>query len=187
MTQEQFDRYFINYRPSLNRLARYLCRNNPDAEDLVQDTFLQGRATYPTLARDASLRLWLRRILCNTFYSRMRTTTAARLRRFGQRNVPLPPETADARYMPHRQFHLTQDIRTIRCLLAKIPATNRIPLVLRVCRNHSYARIARGLGIPVGTVRSRISRARIQFRRLLLPENCRRDEGAAPPSILALE
>ncbi len=77
----------------------------------------------------------------------------------------------------------------IRALLARIPAANRIPMMLRVCRDYSYTRIARGLGIPVGTVRSRISRGRTQFRRLLVADHCRRDSksGADSPSIIALE
>ncbi len=139
-------------------LARWLARSSADAEDIVQDAFLRAYRGFDGL-RGADAKPWLFAIVRNCFIN------AAQKRR---RYVPLPQgdddpgESAfiDAAPDPEQSAIRAGDGRNLNLLIASMPAEFREVLVLREMEDLSYREIARITGAPIGTVMSRLARAR---------------------------
>lgn len=141
---------------SLQRYARALTRDHGRAEDLVHDALLRAMERASTYRDGDNLSGWLRAILHNTFIDQRRRT-AADARRAGDvagtaANEAAPPQDA------HLQL---QD--TMRAFEA-LPDEQRAALYLVAVEDLSYAEAAETLGIPLGTLMSRIGRARAALR-----------------------
>lgn len=143
----------------LYSLAYRLCGNHHDAQDLVQEALLRvrrGLATY----EPRNLEGWLSRIVTTTFLDRVRKQKR-------RPTVPLPEE-------PERVLAGSPDVESeiaardlpghLQRLLAELPPEYRAPVVLKDVIGFSYDEIAEMLGIPLGTVRSRIHRGRGRLR-----------------------
>ena len=144
-------------------LARWLVRNEPDAEDLVQEAYLRAFAHFESF-RGGDGRPWLLTIVRNSFYDRLRKNGVHHHSVFdesihsgGQDFVT--PETS-----------LLEGERTelMREALEELPLGLREVLVLRELEEMSYKEIANITGSPLGTVMSRLSRARQQIQQNLL-------------------
>lgn len=146
------------HAPRLYRMARWLCASEHDAQDVLQETFLaavQGAGRY---RGQASVQTWLRQILVRQ---------AARLwhrdRRWRGR---APAESLDR--LSRTSSSAPVDIRLdLHDALARLAPDFRRVLVLREVEQLSYAEIADVLDVPVGTVESRLHRARQELRRLM--------------------
>ncbi|HEY6434512.1 MAG TPA: sigma-70 family RNA polymerase sigma factor [Acetobacteraceae bacterium] len=154
--------------PSLRRYARALLRDRDQVDDLVHDVIVRALDQLHTRREDGDLRAWLFAIMHNLFISRVRRN---------KRRGPLVSldEAGDDRFgMP-----ATQDGHMLgRDLLRALDALNeeqRSVLLLVTVEDLSYAEVARVLDIPIGTVMSRLSRARDRLRGLM--------EGEAPTAI----
>ncbi|BCY06037.1 RNA polymerase sigma factor [Actinoplanes sp. L3-i22] len=154
-----FDRHAVT-------VHRYLARRiGPPADDLLAETFLiafRRRADYQPLRLE--VRPWLLGIATNVLHRHVRQEERryrALARAAGQQDPPPDPEGAEDRL----------DARAIRAelaaALAKLKAADRDALLLLAWGQLSYAEIAATLAIPIGTVRSRINRARRQTRAAL--------------------
>ena len=140
-------------------LARYLLRNAADADDAVQDCYLRALKHFDTF-RGGAMRPWLFAILRNT----CKSTYAQR--RFADQElaedaVPLwsePQETPEAGVLRHC------DEQSIRDMVSALPDQFRETIVLREVNDLSYSEIAEIAGVPVGTVMSRLARARSMLR-----------------------
>lgn len=143
--------------PALRRYAWALLRNGPAADDLVQDCLVRALDRLPDW-RGGDVRPWLFAIMHNLHVSRWR-----RLRRF-------PTVTVDAEAPAFRveagQTHHVELQAVLRALDA-LAAEQRDVLLLVTVEGLDYADAAHVLGIPVGTVMSRLSRGRDRLRRLL--------------------
>ena len=170
MTRTQFDRHFLYYRASLCRLARYLCRSDEEADDLVQQTCLNAIEAFQDLKKEGSIRLWLRSILYNCFYAMKRNREEVQLSRKGFRLLVMDYDPPDYRYTPSFTVCSRERTRQVRAMLACIPSRFRRPFLLREYHDLSYRDIAGREGIPIGTVRSRINRARRHARSILNQE-----------------
>lgn len=146
-------------------LSRTLCRNTDDAEDLFQESFLKAYRFLPKF-RGGSVKSWLRSIVITTNISSHRglknQPTAALEDKEGWKdsiveNGPGPDEQLESRDTADR----------LRWGLAQLADDWRRVLVLRELEGLNYAEIAETLGVPVGTVRSRLARAREALRRVL--------------------
>jgi RNA polymerase sigma-70 factor (ECF subfamily) len=151
------------YADPLFQAAMSLSRNAADAEDLVQETFVSAYRAAHGFAGRASVRTWLLTIL---------THHAARAWRRGRRrretrSLDAPPggqmsdDPALATPPQNAQVDHRLDVATI---LAELSAMHREVLIMREIWGMTYDEIARALGVPRGTVESRLSRARAQFR-----------------------
>jgi RNA polymerase sigma-70 factor (ECF subfamily) len=144
----------------LYTVAYRLAGNDDDAQDLVQEALLRVRRGLERY-EPGSLEGWLARIVTNVFLDEVR-----RKRRRPTSALPedpewvLPPSPA----ADEVSTGLSDDIQAA---LAAIPEEFRVPVVLCDVADQSYEQIARSLGIPVGTVRSRIHRGRRMLRSLL--------------------
>jgi RNA polymerase sigma-70 factor (ECF subfamily) len=137
-------------------LARWLTGNPADAEDAVQEAYLRAQRYFDSCRGEA--RAWLFGIVRNVCYDAI----AERGRRQGT-----PADVAtDAEGMaeitpgPERRLSDKQDGERLNRALRALPAEYREVLVLREIEDYSYRDIARIAGIPLGTVMSRLSRAR---------------------------
>ena len=141
--------------PSLRRYARGLVADRARADDLVQDTLERAWRRFPMWQRRGAVRAWMFGILHNLFVDRLR----------GQRRSPEDaagdhlPEVAD-RASPSDRLEL----RDLERALQRLPAEQREVLLLVGVEEFSYQEAAGVLGVPLGTVMSRLSRARERLR-----------------------
>jgi RNA polymerase sigma-70 factor, ECF subfamily len=144
----------------LYTVAYRLSGNDDDAQDLVQEALIRVRRGLERY-EPGSLEGWLARIVTNVFLDEVR-----RRRRRPAVSLPEDPERVLPASTPADEvsLDLSQDIQA--ALLA-LPAEFRVPVVLCDVADQSYEQIASSLGIPIGTVRSRIHRGRRMLRAML--------------------
>ncbi|MBI2318966.1 MAG: sigma-70 family RNA polymerase sigma factor [Betaproteobacteria bacterium] len=143
--------------PRLRRYARALVRDRDAADDLVQDTLERASRKLHLWRPGSDMRAWLFSILHNVFANHWRK------RRF---EVALDPEQLPevAVEPPHAE---RQELAAVEKALAGIAAEQREVLILVAVEQMTYEEVASALAIPIGTVMSRLSRARNRLRRLM--------------------
>jgi len=145
---------------SLYNFARWLTQNREDAEDLVQETYVKALKGFESFQLGTNFRGWIFQILRNTFLS-------SRSRLEMRMTVPLSSED-DSRVQPVSSNTAESlligrsDLHLVRCAIEELPVVFREALLL--CEDMSYREIADVLSIPIGTVMSRIARARKAVR-----------------------
>ena len=143
--------------PRLRRYARALVGERSSADDLVQDTLERAWAKLHLYRRGTDLRAWLFTVMHNVHVNRVRATRPV---------DPLEDE------MPELAQRGTQAdgllVRDLDRAIARLPADQRAVLLLVTLEEMSYEEVARTLGIPIGTVMSRLSRAREKLRTMML-------------------
>lgn len=145
--------------PRLRRYARALTGDPARADDLVQDTLERALAKW-LLWRPGNLGAWLRTLMHNLFVNHLRSHPAG--------EVPLEDSdgvTLDAPTRPRQQDML--EVRDLDRALQRLAPEQREVLLLVALEELSYAETAKIVGVPVGTVMSRLSRAREHLRRVL--------------------
>lgn len=149
----------------LLRTARGLCRSSADAEDLVQETLIETFKGIRSFDGRASLRTWMSRILVRRASRLWRRSTRRRC------DVPLDkamesPGTDDALTAPGTATRIEHEI-DLAAVLDRLAPEHRQVLVLREIQGLSYGEIATALGVPQGTIESRLHRARSALRERL--------------------
>ena len=170
----------LAYLNGLYGLALKLTRNPAAAEDLVQDTYLKVVRFAPTFRKGTNLKAWLFTILRNTFRNDRRSASrqpGRRGQRSGRGRLPLPTTDDDPE---QRLLRSTLDA-DLQQALDKLPEAYREAVWLRDVEDCSYQEIAGILGVPTGTVMSRISRGRKQLYAHLVAS--RRDAAAATSAV----
>jgi RNA polymerase sigma-70 factor (ECF subfamily) len=150
----------LSHLDSAHNLARWLVRNDEDAEDLVQEAYLRA-FKYSGGFRGGDARTWLLTIVRNTSYRWLRKTRAH------DRVVQFDEEvhTSGTRMSTPEELLLQNaDGRLVEKALSELPVRFREILVLRELEGLSYKEIADIMGVPMGTVMSTLSRARSRFR-----------------------
>jgi RNA polymerase sigma factor (sigma-70 family) len=144
-------------------LARHLTRDDHDAEDVVQDACLRALRYFDSF-RGGNGRAWLLRIVRHTFYTRWR-----RDRRAEALTITYDDDLHGARSVEDPERQLLQDDagQVLRRAVESLPATAREVIVLRELQGLSYREISRITGVPLGTVMSRLSRARERLQAAL--------------------
>lgn len=160
-TSQDFVRQLLRHLNAAHKLAYQLTRNPHDAEDVVQEAYLRALRSANRF-RGGNARPWLLRIVRNVFYSSVQRNPTAEL--IGEGEV-VP--SSDAAFRSAEQALLRR--MTVQNALGKLPLHCRQVLVLREMEEMSYNDIANLLGVPTGTVMSRLSRARARLRRCAWP------------------
>jgi len=147
-------------RPSLYAMAIGLLGNRADAHDAVQDTYLTALVRFEALREPAAARAWLHAVLRNECLMRLRRQRELPIASVEPADVaPDPAETLDAHIMREWLWHA----------LDALPLDERVTVMLRYyTRCVSYDALARVTGVPVGTVRSRLHRARARLADALM-------------------
>jgi RNA polymerase sigma-70 factor (ECF subfamily) len=173
-----FEDQVLALLPRMLGVARRLTRSDADAEDLVAETVARAWRAPDALECEQALRGWLFRILHNTFVSEYR-------RQCARPEVAMPEEEdedGDVPFSIFEQLHqpfllwfsnpeqqfvdklLREDIEHA---LAALPEHHRMVVLLADVEELNYAEVAQALGVPVGTVRSRLARARSALQKRL--------------------
>jgi RNA polymerase sigma-70 factor, ECF subfamily len=160
---KKFEEFARPHAQAALRLARALVRNEADAQDVVQDSFLRAFRHFRGFSGE-SPRAWLLAIVRNVSFTLWR-------RREG--DEPAEPEQrleAEPDPLPSPEARLLEacDAVMVRDALDRLPRLHREVLVLREMEECNYREIASILGVPIGTVMSRLSRARAQLVRELV-------------------
>jgi RNA polymerase sigma-70 factor (ECF subfamily) len=170
--RRRFEAQALPHLDAAYNLARWLARPPVDADDIVQDAMLRALRSFDTFRGD-DVKPWLLSIVRNCFLTAIGRT---RLRQ----TVPLPeedemaahdPALIDAEPDPEAAVIQAQHGRRLSDVIAALPQDFREVLVLREMEGLSYREIAQVTGIPIGTVMSRLARART-----LLKEKWHSDE-----------
>jgi RNA polymerase sigma-70 factor (ECF subfamily) len=144
--------------PALRRYAWALLRDEAAADDLVQDCLERALARWQLRRRDGNLRAWLFTILHNRFISDRR--------RDARRGIPLPlEEGSEAASASDSEAGVAR--RDLLDALALLPEEQRAVVLLVGVEDLSYEDAAQALGVPIGTVMSRLSRGREKLRRYI--------------------
>jgi len=161
-------------------LARYLVRDAADAEDAVQECYLRALRHFDSY-RGPAMKPWLLTILrnvCNDEFARRRDREIPTDYSEDAEATDKMPVWQEAQASPEGLMLKAQDDATIRRLVAELPEPFREAIVLREINDLSYQEIAEVSGVPVGTVMSRLARARA-----ILRTAWNAAESAAAPSI----
>jgi RNA polymerase sigma factor (sigma-70 family) len=143
--------------PRLRRYARALVGDRATADDLVQDTLERAWSKLHLYRRGTDLRAWLFTVMHNVHVNRVRAARAT---------DPLDDEAPELAQRASQGDALL--VRDLDRAIARLPAEQRAVLLLVTLEEMSYDEVARTLGIPIGTVMSRLSRAREKLRTMML-------------------
>jgi RNA polymerase sigma-70 factor (ECF subfamily) len=149
----------------LRRYALALTGSRFEAEDLVQDTLARAVAAAASFRKGGNLRSWLFTIMHNAFISSVRARRAA--------ERELDDDVLELSQAPTQLDRL--EVRDVLAALARLPEAQRAALVLIALEDFSYSEAARVLGVPLGTLMSRLARGREALRRAMSEE--------APPQL----
>jgi RNA polymerase sigma-70 factor (ECF subfamily) len=157
------------YQDRLYNTVYRLVGNADDAQDITQEAFLNAYQGLGTFRGNARFFTWLYRIAINTAVSQRRKHRVAIPLHVGQKNHdgsmgPADPSTFDD---PGHGLDQADQERVIQDALNRLSAEHRTVIVLKDIEEQSYEAIASILNVPIGTVRSRLHRARLELRRLL--------------------
>jgi RNA polymerase sigma-70 factor, ECF subfamily len=147
----------------LYNFARWLTQDTAEAEDLVQETYTKALRGFSSFQLGTNFRAWMYRILRNSFLSSrtgLRTTVAID----GEEGENLLPAETNT---PESVLIEQADRETVQQALADLPVPAREILLLCEIEEMSYQEIAETLAVPIGTVMSRLFRARKALRELL--------------------
>lgn len=161
----------LPYLDDVYTLARYLLRNPVDADDAVQECYLRAFRHFDSY-RGPAMKPWLFAILrnvCHAEYARRATAPAGTTDDLSE-NAEMTPLWHEAQETPEGQLLRTRDSDAIRRLIAALAEPFRETFVLREIQNLSYREIADVAAVPVGTVMSRLARARAMLRSAWLAE-----------------
>jgi len=148
----------------LYNLAWWLAHDRTAAEDLVQETYAKALRGLPTFQPGTNFRAWMYRILRNTFLT-------SRTGRMANASVPLDLDDDESLPVeagtPESIFIGQAEQQMVQAAIEALPLPFREVLLLCEVEEMSYQEIAEALGIPIGTVMSRLSRARRALRQSL--------------------
>lgn len=170
----EFEATVLPLRGELRKAALKLTHSPESAEDLVQETLLHAFRGFGQFKRGTNLKAWLMRIMLNLFIShyrhQQRTVQTVSLEGMLE-ELELAEENSDLLFdeavSPEEVVMAKVMDDEVAKALERLPEPFREVVILCDIEGLSYAEVAQALGIPVGTVRSRLSRARETLRRLL--------------------
>ena len=163
------------YRAKIFTVTLGLLRNHADAEEITQDTFIRAHRGLARFRGDSSLATWLYRIAVNLarnrywyFFRRRRQDSLSLDCELGAENTGTFSDlVADTAQDPAQEAATGEFTKLVNACMEQLEARHREILTLRNVLNRSYDEIAQTLGINVGTVKSRIARARENLRTLI--------------------
>jgi RNA polymerase sigma-70 factor (ECF subfamily) len=158
-----FDQAVLPHLDAAYNLARWLTRNEQDAQDAVQEAYLRAFRFFPGFHGD-NARAWLMKIVRNTCYTWLHTNRPLQDATEFDENL-FPPDSCAPN--PEEIVLQNDSGALVRKALEQLPPTFREVLVLRELEGMSYKEIADITGMPAGTVMSSLSRARGRLRQAL--------------------
>ena len=171
--REAFDELVRRYEKQAYNLAYRLSGNYDDASDVVVEAFVRVFQGLHTFRGEANFGTWLHRVVVNTFLD-MRKRSKGRHHVSLEEQLELDGDTVsrqieDTSPGPEELVEQEEREEVLQKAIAQLPPERRILIVLYHFENLSYEEIAQMLNLPVGTVKSRLNRARLALREILQP------------------
>jgi RNA polymerase sigma factor (sigma-70 family) len=177
-SQEKLCRFEEQISPHLKsayNLARWLTRSHEDAEDVVQESFLRAFSAFESF-RGENAKPWLLTIVRNTSMTWLKRNRNTGATSGLEETLEEPSERSPD---PEEILLMACDRQQVKQALEQLPADFREAIVLREMEGLSYKEISATIGVPLGTVMSRLSRGREWLRRILsAPQPVKPEEGA---------
>lgn len=176
---------FVRYRDDAFRAAFRITGQHADALDVVQDSFIKAFESLAGFQGDSSFKTWFLRIVANRALDVLRKRRvrlvvsldgdedSAGLRGYASAGLAASDEAPAGRELENREMGVR-----LQDAIGKLPPEHRAVLSMYAAGEHTYAQIAEALGIPIGTVMSRLYNARRKLRELL-PDLARQFAGPA--------
>ena len=164
--QKTFERDLIALIPHLRAFARSLCGDATGADDLAQDAVAKAWASRGSFTMGTNMKAWTFMILRNQFYSDKRRSW---------RSVGLDQETAERTLVANTNFDSAIALDDLRQAMMMLPESQREALILIGAGGFSYEEAAEVIGVAVGTVKSRVSRARADLLQIFESGSYERD------------
>ncbi|HET6497103.1 MAG TPA: sigma-70 family RNA polymerase sigma factor [Thermoleophilia bacterium] len=142
------------YQARLHRAACCLARNASEAEDMAQEAFVRAYMSLGRFRGDSAFYTWLFGILLNVYRKFLRLQQKRRV------EEPVVAEVADSAPSPSRQAAASEELDRVMRAIEHMPPRLREVMVLRHVEEMAYEEIAQAIGRGIGTVRSRLHRAR---------------------------
>lgn len=162
--QQAFEQLMSKYQRKLNRLLSRLIRDHGDVEDVVQETFIKVYHALPSFRGESAFYTWVYRIGTNTAknYLEARKRRAPTSTEFDANDAESFEDASQLQDIntPERVLQSKQIAQTVNAAMESLPEDLRNAIVLREIDGLSYEEIAEEMNCPIGTVRSRIFRAR---------------------------
>ena len=159
MSPPGFDPIFLPHLDAAYNLARWLLRNDHDAEDAVQEAYLRAFKAFPHF-RGGDGKAWLMTILRNVCFTMIRKSRAHEPPEPFDEAIHQPAGEAEQR----EAFRQKASAETLQAALAQLPGEFREIIILHDLEGLAYKQIAAVIGIPIGTVMSRLARTRGRLR-----------------------
>ncbi len=167
-----YDLLVIKYQHRIIQLVNRYIKDPSDAQDVAQEAFIKAYRALGNFRGESAFYTWLYRIAINTaknyLMSRSRRSADAQVDVLDAEQIEKAPQLQGME-TPERQLLNEEIVETIKTAIAKLPEEMRVAIMLREFEGMSYEEIAQAMDCPVGTVRSRIFRAREAIDSKLTP------------------
>lgn len=156
-----FEQLVTAYRDRVYRLALRLCGNGADADEAAQEAFLAAWRGLPNFRGESRFSTWLYQLATHAAIDLMR-----REKRHAAGDID-EVDAPDSAPSPHQQAERNEQRQAVREAVLALPPEQRQVIVLRFMEELSYEEIGAALHLPVGTVKSRLNRAKAALREIL--------------------
>lgn len=182
---DAFNELVLTYQHRVYNLAYRILGDPASAADATQEALIAAYRKIATF-RGGSFPSWLLRIVANRCYDELRRQKRRPVtpwEEFGDVDEEANPALINGSQSPEQRVEQAELARLLQAAIATLPADQRVVLVLSDVEGMAYTEIAQAIGIPVGTVKSRLARARARLRDLLqaqgelLPRAYRLEDG----------
>jgi RNA polymerase sigma-70 factor (ECF subfamily) len=163
--------------PHMRAFAISLCRDYTEASDLAQEAVTKALAARKSFTPGTSMKAWVFMIVRNQFYSE---------RRRSWRSVTFDPEMAERELVAQPAQDAILELDELRRALDMLPERQREALILVGAGGMSYEEAGEVCGVPLGTIKSRVSRARDELSTILFEGRISKDENAPSAALGAL-
>jgi RNA polymerase sigma-70 factor (ECF subfamily) len=163
-----FGELVTRYQDRLYNTVYRLLDHKEDARDVVQEAFLSAFQSLRTFKGDSLFFTWLYRIAVNTAISYKRKQKVA-VRLLGGEGLAEPPDSSEAN-RPEHAMEMAEEEKRVHAALNRLSPEHRLVLIMKDMEGQKYEDMADVLQVPIGTVRSRLHRARLELRDILVQD-----------------
>ena len=172
--RRRFEQLALPHLDAAYNLSRWLAGNTTDAEDVVQDAYLRAYRYFDSF-QGGNFRVWLLTIVRNAFVTWVKENRSGRMMFVPDTPVANNADKAETMWGsqprdPEALLLESIDSQTLGRVIEQLPAEYREVLLLREVEDLAYKEIAEVTGVPIGTVMSRLSRARLSLRKRWLAQ-----------------
>lgn len=162
---KDFEALALPLLDALYNFARWLCNDPDEAQDLVQETFAKALKNFASFQQGSNFRAWMFTILRNTFLT---SRTGLERRNTTQEDEEEFEDSVAGTENPETILIRRADVELVQEAIAKLSPNFRDVLLLADLEEMRYQEVADVLGVPIGTVMSRLARARKQVREYIV-------------------